>query len=59
MPYRYESPHCWLADKIRRIDDLAELKSMLTSIFEKIDPEDIQDVFQTDMDADGYFDLDE
>ena len=55
--YRYESSHHWLADKIQRTSDINELKGIINSVLEYLDSDNIQDVFENEMDEDGYFEL--
>ena len=55
--YRYESSHYWLADKIRRTSDINELKGIINSVLKYLDPDNIQYVFENEMDEDGYFEL--
>ncbi len=54
MAYKWDSPADWLADKINdaRIPELASIANALLTL---VDNDQIQDVFQAEMDADGYF----
>lgn len=64
MPrYRWASPHEWLSHKINSIGTVSpearKLRGILNEVIPKLDADDIQDAFQSEMDADGYFeDLD-
>lgn len=50
--YEFNNAHEWLYSK--------RIPSWLVPLLNKIDDDTIQDVYQSDMDADGYFDdLDE
>ncbi len=56
--YRWATPHEWLLEKAEQHaakNDAAELLSILNSLVPKIDADTIQDEFQSEMDADGYF----
>ncbi len=55
VKYKYESAHDWLNQKIQRINDIKVLKDMLVSIITELDGDIIQDIFQKEMDRDGYF----
>lgn len=53
--YRWAGPHEWLAEKATS-DDPVYVRGLLNSLLRYIDAEDIQEIFQAEMDADGYFD---
>ncbi len=63
--YRWSHPIEWLQGKI---DDLAnqrdkdvavtELRSIASELAGHLDGDTIQDIFQSEMDADGYFEID-
>lgn len=57
MPrYRWNSPQEWLAWKTQeQSEDLPFLRGLIVSLLDKIDPEDVQEIFQQEMDEDGYF----
>jgi hypothetical protein len=53
--YRWQHPHDWLlekADEWNHTQLLAEFKSLAM----KLDGDQIQDEYQSEMDQDGYFD---
>ena len=52
--YKWEFPGEWLQEKIQGWDE-AELRSALLCMLDRMDNDDIQDIFQTEMDQDGYF----
>lgn len=54
--YRWWTPGDWLAEKVGNTTDPHALRGMLYSLLDKLDSDTIQDVFQSDMEADGYFD---
>jgi hypothetical protein len=57
--YKYESGHDWLAEKLRGFasdGNAAELLGFANVMATKLDPDDLQEIFQSDMDADGFFD---
>lgn len=58
MAYKYESVHAWFMDWIERQPDdclLREIKILATSL----DADALQDIYQNEMDRDGYFDSEE
>ncbi len=57
--YKWSSPHDWLIAKVQRHNDnneVSEMQSLLQTLIYELDADKIQDLFQSDMDADGYFD---
>ena len=54
MTYRWNNPGEWLNEKIERANGL-ELLALLTRIVSTMDFDTIQDLFQAEMDQDGYF----
>jgi hypothetical protein len=54
--YKWDSSYEWLIEKVQKTDDVTELKSILFEIIPKIDVDEIQFIFQNEMDEDGYFD---
>jgi hypothetical protein len=59
MPkYKWDSPQEWLTGKINATDDVSVLRSIMTSVIDRLDSDQIQDVFQSEMDKDGYFEPD-
>ncbi len=56
MPkYKYSSPYHWLDDTASQWTQV-ELYAALMALAAQVDGDTIQDVFQSDMDKDGYFD---
>lgn len=56
--YKWSSPHEWLEHKISEhasTDDTGDLVSIARELASKLDADSIQDIFQSDMEADGYF----
>lgn len=56
--YRWGSPLEWLYDRITRLmiaDDAVALANDFRCVADKLDADDVQDVFQDDMARDGYF----
>lgn len=56
--YKWAYPSDWLQEKMEdafRSDNAVELKSLLNTCMAKMDEDDIQDLFQVEMDEDGYF----
>ncbi|KKM88033.1 hypothetical protein LCGC14_1262810 [marine sediment metagenome] len=52
--YQWTYPSDWLNEKIGDWS-VAELRSALNSILATLAEDDVQDTFQSDMEADGYF----
>lgn len=55
MDYRWPTVFDWLRDKSEQMDR-DELRSALMQVAVKCDPDEIQDIFESEMDNDGYFD---
>jgi hypothetical protein len=60
--YKWDHPLTWLYDYIDRIgaynpadNPIDELQAIARQLAEKLDGDQIQDLFQSEMDADGYF----
>jgi len=56
--YRWDTPQEWLLEKAERHaknNDSAELLSIIQTLVIGLDADSIQDDFQSEMDADGYF----
>ncbi len=59
--YRWTHPSEWLADKIssytslRDADAITQLADLARALAGLLDGDQIQDLFQAEMDADGYF----
>jgi hypothetical protein len=56
MTYRWANPHEWLFDKAHDEWTPEQLFAAFRDIVEKCDADTLQDLFQTEMDRDGYFD---
>lgn len=54
--YKFANAHEWLGNYMQRIDDPERLRSIIRLFVVQCDDDTIQDMFQTEMDADGYFD---
>ena len=54
--FRWNSPQEWLEEKLRGTDDPIELHAYATSLLSLLDADQVQDLFQSEMAADGYFD---
>jgi hypothetical protein len=52
--YKWAYPSDWLNDKIDAAEP-TELRGIVNAIVTKLAEDDIQDLFQAEMDADGYF----
>jgi len=52
--YKWTRPYDWMADTARSWDKKALYHYSLT-LAQKADPDDIQELFQQEMDEDGYF----
>jgi len=54
MQYKWGSPYDWLAEKARDWGE-CELYSVLITLAAQVDSDMLQDLFQAEMDRDGYF----
>ena len=52
--YRWNNPHEWLQWKVANENKQWSMEA-LVCIMSKLDPDDIQEIFQEEMDQDGYF----
>lgn len=52
--YRWDNPHDWLDDHCAEAD-IIELRSVIRDLCSKLSSDDLQDLFQDEMTADGYF----
>jgi hypothetical protein len=60
--YRWENPHEWLLDRIARAAEDGDNGWLLAAVrlmASRLDADDVQDLFQTEMDEDGYFEGEE
>lgn len=56
--YKWDSPREWLDDKIDQLanqNDVNGLTQILTDLLPNIDNDTIQNIYQDEMDEDGYF----
>lgn len=58
MAYKWAHPGEWLAEKIAEADETT-LRGYLNSLLPSLDSDTIQDTFQDEMGADGYFNDDD
>lgn len=54
MTYKWDTPYDWLRDKIQTGNETA-LRSIANTMLRELDADQIQDLFQEEMGADGYF----
>jgi len=52
--YKYNSVYEWFNEKIINADE-KELRHIAHELSRKVNPDDIQDLFQNEMEEDGYF----
>jgi len=52
--YKYNSVYEWLNERIINADE-KELRYIAHELSRKVNPDDIQDLFQNEMEEDGYF----
>jgi len=57
MKYKFPSPRVWLYEKLTETNDIRTLRSYAYELLLMLDSDQIQDVFQEEMDRDGYFDI--
>ena len=58
--YKYASAHAWFADYVTRTaeeDGVTGVLGIIRELVEKIDGDTIQDLYQSEMDDDGFFDV--
>lgn len=55
MSYKYESPRHWLMSTYIPTKDKDELIGIIDQLADRLSSDDLQDLFQSEMDADGYF----
>jgi hypothetical protein len=56
MTYKFNNPHDWLDFAV--MEQEISAMELLSFIHKTVSSDDIQDVFQSEMDEDGYFDED-
>lgn len=54
--FRWDHPLDWLNAQIDDCESLANLKGLARALAGQLDGDQIQDLFQAEMDRDGYFD---
>jgi hypothetical protein len=54
MSPRWDTPYAWLEEAAQRWD-AARLQAELLNLARLLDSDQLQDEYQRDMDADGYF----
>lgn len=55
MKYRWDHPTEWLTEKIAATDDPDELRGIASVLAINLPGDAIQDIFEAEMAADGYF----
>lgn len=53
--YRWASPGAWLLAQVNAQNDRNELRSIIRELLGHVDSDQVQESFQAEMDADGYF----
>ena len=53
--YKWDTPHGWLWEKAQSWSK-EEMYSVIVALSDHLDADTIQDVFQSEMEQDGYFD---
>lgn len=59
VKYKWDHPSDWLTEKLNGFEagtEFGKLREFALAIAGELDGDQIQDLFQSDMDADGYFD---
>lgn len=56
MAYRWESPFRWLLETTQDWDK-KQLRDALYALAERVDADELQDVFDNEMYNDGYFEM--
>lgn len=54
--YKWANPFEWLMDYASRPENQQELFSLLETCAQRLNSDQLQDLFESDMSADGYFD---
>ena len=60
--YQWAYPSDWLAahvDKLAEAKDVPQLRALINHLMRQLTEDDIQDIFQEEMDRDGYFNEEE
>ena len=53
--YKWDRPHDWLDQYLAKLNP-HESRALVRHLAMRLDADDVEEVFQDDMDADGYFD---
>ena len=53
--HRWESPHQWARNKLLNTNDPAILRGYANALLLHLDADQVQNLFQREMDEDGYF----
>lgn len=53
--YRWNNPYEWFVEKIRGESNIDEVRAICCMLARKLDSDAIQDIFEREMDNDGYF----
>ncbi len=54
--YRWANPYEWIEHKVDSGEwSQGQIRSELLALAQQADPDDLQDLYQSEMDADGYF----
>lgn len=53
--YKWSHPSEWLDDYIDTIGSLSEMRDLALDVARQLDGDQIEDLFQAEMEADGYF----
>jgi hypothetical protein len=53
--YKYASAHEWLRQHLQSIEDAELLRQLAYQFARKMDGDDIQELFEKEMDADEFF----
>ena len=53
--YRWEHPYEWLVDKVNSGEWDKNLRVEILELASHLDGDTLQDIYQSDMDADNYF----
>ena len=54
--YKWQHPSEWLEEYLTNLNDANKLLFEAKELASKLDGDEIQDLYQSEMDADGYFD---
>lgn len=57
--YRWDNPIDWLEWSVNGMENPHELRSVINTLVSAMDCDTVQDLFQSDMDDDGYFSMED